>query len=68
MKYFHICCVIIAIIVLFFLLNRVSMYTDDKPIICTCTSSSMSPSMMDREDIMMDREDTMMDSEEMIGN
>ena len=39
----HFCCIAIAIVVLFFLLNRVSMYTDDsKPMTCTCTSASES--------------------------
>jgi hypothetical protein len=42
MKPVHICCIVIAIVVLFFLLNRVSMYTDDKPMTCTCTSASSS--------------------------
>jgi hypothetical protein len=38
----HICCVIVAILVLFFLSNRISMYTGDKPMTCTCTSASAS--------------------------
>lgn len=38
----HICCVIVAILVLFFLSNRISMYTGDKPMTCTCTSAAAS--------------------------
>ena len=38
----HICCVIVAILVLFFLYNRISMYEGDKPMTCTCTSASAS--------------------------
>jgi hypothetical protein len=38
----HMCCVIVAILILFFLLNRFSMYTegDSRPMTCTCTSAS----------------------------
>ena len=42
MKSVHIICVLVAIVVLFFLLNQVSMYTSDgnKGMTCTCTSGS----------------------------
>jgi len=38
----HMCCVVVAILVLFFLLSRVSMYTQgsSSPMTCTCTSAS----------------------------
>jgi hypothetical protein len=35
----HLCCIFIAIVILFYLLNRVSMYTGSSPMSCTCTSS-----------------------------
>ena len=38
----HICCVIVAILVLFFLYNRISKYEGVKPMTCTCTSASAS--------------------------
>jgi hypothetical protein len=50
----HICCVVVAIVLLFFMLNRVSLYTGgEKTMMCKCTSAEPAATEKPEEDEMI---------------